>query len=86
MGSEHKVSRCNDPKDNLVSTRINTEDTKLVSSTKYFRVQIDQILTWDDQIKAIKVKASRAIGLLKYAKKFLTNDTVCKTYTGLVEP
>ena len=57
-----------------------------MSSTKYLKVQIDENLAWDDQIKSIKFKVSPAIGLLKYAQKFLRNEMLRKMYSGLIEP
>ena len=85
-GFKHKLSGCNHHKDTGISVKINADDIKLVSSIKCLGVQINENLSWDEQIKAFKVKVSRAIDLLKYAKRFLSNDTLCKMYTALVEP
>ena len=66
IGSKHKLSSCNRPKDTEVSLKINADDVKWVCSTKYLGVHIDENLAWDKQIKAIKLKVSRGIGWLKY--------------------
>ena len=54
--------------------------------TKYLGVHIDGNLNWKEHIKAVSSKVSRAIGFLKYAKKFLPLATVIKLYTSIVEP
>ena len=48
--------------------------------------KIDFSLDWKEQIKAVSAKASRAIGFLKHAKKFLPRVTLENLYTGIVEP
>ena len=49
-------------------------------------MQIDKHLAWDEHIRFVRSKVSRAIGFLKYAKKLLPQDTLCKMYRGIVEP
>ena len=61
-------------------------DVEMVGNIKYLGVQIDRHLAWDEPIHFARYKVSRAIGFLKYAKNLLPQDTLCKTYRGIVEP
>ena len=65
---------------------IREENVQVVSSTKYLGIQIDENLTWKNQIKSVTEKASRAIGFLKYAKNFLPDAVVKTLYNSIVEP
>ena len=65
---------------------IREEHIKVICSYKYLGVQIDENLTWKNQIKSVTEKASRAIGFLKYAKHFLPEAIVKSLYTSIVEP
>ena len=47
-------------------------DIDLVNKVKYLGLHIDNCLTWRCQIENIKGKVSRAIGLLKYCKNFVS--------------
>ena len=49
---------------------IREEHIEVICNTKYLSVQIDENLTWKNQIKSITEKAFRAIGFLKFAKHF----------------
>ena len=59
---------------------------EVLCNSKYLGFQIDENLTWKNQIKSVTEKASRAIGFLKYAKHFLPEVIVKTLYTGIVEP
>ena len=67
---------------------MNIEEERIdnVQFTKYLGVQVDNNRNWKGHIKAISTKISRAIGFLKHAKIFLTQDTLKTLYTGSVEP
>ena len=49
---------------------IREEHIEVICHSKYLGVQIDENLTWKNQIKSFTEKASHAIGFLKYAKHF----------------
>ena len=49
-------------------------------------IQVDDSLDWKDQIKAISSKVSKALGLLKHAKKSLPASSLRSLYLGIVEP
>ena len=65
---------------------INGTQIETVERTKYLGVQLDCHLVWDEHIKGMRNKVSRALGFLKYAKKFLQQGTLSKMYRGIVEP
>ena len=68
------------------SFTIGGSDVEMVGNVKYLGVQIDRHLAWDEHIQFVRSKVSRAIGFLKYAKKLLPQDTLCKMYRGIIEP
>ena len=61
-------------------------DIDLVNKVKYLDLHIDNSLTWNCQIENIKGKVSRAIGLLKYCKSFVSMETLKDIYRSIVEP
>ena len=61
-------------------------EVEMVDNVKYLGVQIDRHLSWDEHIHFVRSKVSRAIGFIKYAKKVLLQDALCKMYRGIVEP
>ena len=61
-------------------------DIHLVNRVKYLGLHIDNSLTWKCQIENIKGKVSRAIGLLKYCKNFVSIETLKDIYRSIVEP
>ena len=69
-----------------IQPSIREEHIEVICNTKYLGVQIDENLTWKNQIKSVTEKASRAIGFLKYAKHFLPETIVKTLYTSIVEP
>ena len=58
---------------------------EMVHNVKYLGVQIDRHLSWDENIHFARSKVSCTIGFLKYAKKLLPQNTLCKMYRGIVE-
>ena len=59
------------------SFSIGDQDIEMITNTRYLGVQIDSKLNWDKHIDTIKTKANRALGLIKYSKKYLTYSTKC---------
>ena len=57
-----------------------------VDRIKYLGVIIDRNLDWEEHISNVRTKVSRAIGFLKYSRKFLPQNTLSKMYWGIVEP
>ena len=54
--------------------------------TKYLGVIIDRKLDWGEHISNVRTKVSRAVGFLKYSRKFLLQNILSKMYRGIVEP
>ena len=65
---------------------IGDQDIEMITNKRYLGVQIDSKLDWDKHIDTIKTKANRALGLIKYSKKYLPSDILNKMYRGIVEP
>ena len=65
---------------------IREEHIDVICDSKYLGVQMDENLTWKNQIKSVTEKASRAAGFLEYAKHFLPDSVVKTLYTSIVEP
>ena len=72
--------------DQNLELNIRENELDVVHNTKYLGIQIDSSLDWKEQIKATSAKASRAIGFLKYAKKYLPKTTLKTLYISIVEP
>ena len=71
--------------DSKINLLINVDNLARIRSNKYLGVQIDSELKWREQISFAIGKISRAMGMLKYAKKYLQLDTVKNIYTILSE-
>jgi len=69
-----------------LQSSIREEHIEVICYSKYLGVQIDENLTWKNQIKSVTEKASRALGFRKYAKHFLPEAIVKTLYTSIVEP
>ena len=57
-----------------------------VKKAKYTEVMLDQYIFLEEHINILQTKISRALGFLKYAKKFLLVETLSLIYNGIVEP
>ena len=69
-----------------LALKIRKNGLQVVQKTKYLGVEIDCSLDWEEQIKAVSTKVSRAVGFLKHARSFLPKDTLKSIYMGIVEP
>ena len=58
----------------------------VVQKMKYLGVQVDNSLDWKEQVKVISSEVSKALVLLKYAKKFLLESPLRSLYLSIVEP
>ena len=66
--------------------RISGEAIEQKKSVKCLRVILDNTMKWTDHISLISSKVSRAIGMIKYAKKELPTIFLKMLYLQLVEP
>ena len=64
---------------------IDDSQIEIVEKAKYLGVQLDQHLYWDEHVRYVCTKISRALGFLKYAKKLLAQETLRHIFTGIVE-
>ena len=86
IGSQPNLKKIAEKKVDTPSFSIGGSDIDLIKNVKYLGVQLDSNLDWDQHMKVLCGKVSRAIGFLKYAKKFVPKDTLIQMYRGIVEP
>ena len=86
IGSKQKLSHIKKSSSISPSFNVGYDDIEFVKETKYLGLMIDDNLKWDSQIKNIQTKISRALGLLKYAKRYIPTSTLNDMYKGIVEP
>ena len=86
IGSGPSIRMIKNQPDAPPSFSIGDQDIEMITNTRYLGVQIDSKLNWGKHIDTIKTKANRALGLIKYSKKYLPSDILNKMYRGIVEP
>ena len=57
-----------------------------MKESKYLGLMIDDNLKWESNVKCTQKMISRAIGLLKYAKHYVQEDTLRNMYLSIVQP
>ena len=72
--------------DSEINSHINEDNLNMIGSNRYLGVQIDSEFKRREHITFAIGKISRAMGMLKYANKYLPLDTVKSIYTSIVEP
>ena len=86
IGSGPNIRKIESQADSPPSFSIGDQDIEMITNTRYLGFQIDSSLNWDKHIDTIKTKANRALGIIKYSKKYLPSDVLNKMYRGIVEP
>ena len=86
IGSGPSIRMIENQPDAPPSFSIGDQDIEMITNTRYLGAQIDSKLNWGKHIDTIKTKANRALGLIKYSKKYLPSDILNKMYRGIVEP
>ena len=86
IGSQPNLKKIADKRVDTPSFSIGDSAIDLVKNVKYLGVQLDSNLDWNQHMKVLYSKVSRAIGFLKHAKKFVPRETLIQTYKGIVEP
>ena len=66
--------------------QVNGNDIDFVKKIKYLGFMINENLKWESNVKYTQKKISRAIGLLKYAKQYVQEDTLRNMYISIVQP
>ena len=69
-----------------LQVKINGTELEVVSKIRYLGVLLDNSLDWKDQVRAVSLKVSRGLGILKHARKFLPSSALTNLYTSIVEP
>ena len=65
-----------------INLHINEENLVRTGSNKYLGVQIDSEIELREHATSAKGRISRAMGMLKYAKKYLLLETVKNIYAS----
>ena len=86
IGGNKKLHKIDTPETPKPQFKIGSEDVTLVNDVKYLEVQVDQELKWTNHLTTVTKKISRGIGILRYAKQYLSPATIETTYRSLVEP
>ena len=69
-----------------VRIHINNEPLKHLSVAKFLGMYIDSNLKWDDQINNMILKISAKIGILRFLRKIVPNDTLRHLYNAIFQP
>ena len=69
-----------------LQVKIHGTELEVVSKIMYLGVLLDNSLDWKDQVRAVSLKVSRGLGLLKHANKFLPLSALTSLYTSIIEP
>ena len=73
--SQPNLKKIADKRADTPSFSIGESAIDIVKNVKYLGVQLDSNLDWNQHMKVLCSKVSRAIGFLKYAKKFVPKET-----------
>ena len=71
FGPNIRIRKIESQPDAPPSFSIGDQEIEMISNTRYLGVQIDSNLNWDKHVDTMKTKANRALGLIKYSKKYL---------------
>ena len=85
MGSQQKL-RSIENSDKCLNIEVQGQKIEQVTSEKLLGVQIDNSLTWNDQIKKVKKTALFKISLLRKIKKFLPQTTRKTFFNYYIKP
>ena len=86
IGTNRKLHQSNSGDLIQAHFKISGEAIEQKTSVKYLGVILDNQMEWKDHINLVSSKVSRAIGMIKYAKKVLPTNLLKMLYLGLVEP
>ena len=83
IGSQPNLKKIADKRVDTPSFSIGDSAIDLVKNVKYLGVQFDSNLDWNQHMKVLCSKVSRAIGFLKHAKKFVPKETLIQMTKAL---
>ena len=69
-----------------VTIKIDGQNIKRVSKTKFLGVQIDDKLLWKEHVKTVCGKVSRGIGIIIKARKYLNKNSLLTLYYSFIYP
>ena len=69
-----------------LSLNICGSELEVVEKIKYLRVQVDNSFDWMEHIKVVSSKVSKALRLLKYARRSPSITSLKTLYLSIVEP
>ena len=82
IASRHKINRI----DVQPTVKINSQHIKRVKCTKVLAVQIDEHLSWNQNIEYIANKISSGIGAIRKLRTFIDTSTLVLVYNALIQP
>ena len=82
MGSRQRLAGI----DSEPIINIGGKNLRRVSKTKSLGILIDENLSWNYQIDHISNKASEGVGILRRAKKYISQQSLLTIYKSLVQP
>ena len=82
IGSRQRLAGIN----NEPTINIGGGNLRRVSKTKSLGILKDENLNWNDQIDNISKKASKGIGILRRAEKYISQQALLTIYQSLVQP
>ena len=86
IGTNRKLHESDSGELTQAHFKISEEAVEQKTSVKYLGVVLGNQMNWKDHISLISLKVSRAIGIIKYAKKVLPLNLLKMLYLELVEP
>ena len=86
IGSQPKVKKITDKSINHPKFFIGDCPVENVDPIRYLGLIVDENLNWKGHINSLCTMISRAIGFLKYTRKYLPQNTLVRLYQGIVEP
>ena len=86
IGTNRKLHESNSGELIQAHFKISGEVIEQKTSAKYLGVNLNNQMKCKDHMSLISSKVSRAIGIIKYAKKLLPLNLLNMLYLGLVEP
>ena len=84
IGSYKKLSNIQNQSE--IKIKLGGKEITRTNATKSLGVIIDEHLRWKEQIDSISTKVSRAIGIIRRVKKYVSQDTLELMYCSLVLP
>ena len=86
IGSRCKLLSIDLPSSSKPDLNVGSEEITMVNNTKYLGLEVDDQLKWSTHLSSTIRKVSRGIGMLKYSKRYLPNESLIRLYRSLVEP